>query len=289
MGPTFTLLTAGLMAAQTAVQPPMSISPTTANPSAAAPCNCQKGAAPAGHIDPVAETESPGLFRGLFRARTEPAAPVMSEDRPILSRIQGFFGGGKSESPEIVNTSEPAMARPAMPAGPGARLLKMPVGQAVPPVVQPVRAEPLSIPTAVPPAPIRVQPVTYKAVPVGQAEPAPMQSVQPVATIGAPIAPASTVLPPSRPNRISPELVNKVGHESDYSWITGQLRVENGVYVLHYATPETVDTYNGSLALTSDRDLRSFHDGDFVSVRGSVSGSGARAMYRVTGIDRLPR
>ena len=72
---------------------------------------------------------------------------------------------------------------------------------------------------------------------------------------------------PSRPNRISPELVGKVGHETDYSWITGQLRIENGRYVIHYAAPEVIDAHNGSLVLSSDRDLRGFQDGDFVSVR----------------------
>ena len=100
----------------------------------------------------------------------------------------------------------------------------------------------------------------------------------------------ANVVAPSRPNRISPELVTKVGHETDYSWITGQLRIENGRYVIHYAAPEVIDTHNGSLVLSSERDLRGFQDGDFVSVRGSVAGSvGGRSSYRVTNIDRLPR
>ena len=50
------------------------------------------------------------------------------------------------------------------------------------------------------------------------------------------------------------------------------------------------DAHNGSLVLTSERDLRGFHDGDFVSVRGSLAGrANGRSLYRVTNIDRLPR
>jgi len=40
--------------------------------------------------------------------------------------------------------------------------------------------------------------------------------------------------------------------------------------------------------LTSERDLRGFQDGDFVSVRGSVArGGNGRSLYRLTNIDRL--
>jgi len=37
-----------------------------------------------------------------------------------------------------------------------------------------------------------------------------------------------------------------VGHESDYSWITGQIRIENGQHVIHYAAPEVVDAHNAA-------------------------------------------
>ena len=74
--------------------------------------------------------------------------------------------------------------------------------------------------------------------------------------------PATTVTTlPSRPSKISPDLLNKVGHAEDFTWITGQVRIENGTHVLHYATPDTVDRYNGHVVLTSDKDLRNVPEG----------------------------
>src|SRR5262249_37839321 len=38
-------------------------------------------------------------------------------------------------------------------------------------------------------------------------------------------------------SKINPKFVNKIGHEEDYSWVTGQLDRENGHWVVRYATP----------------------------------------------------
>lgn len=260
MGPTFTLLAAGLLATQ------------TANP-AAPTCNCQKHQAAASGqaaVQTAAAEPSPGLFRGIFRSKSEPA-PV-AEERPILSRLQNLFGGKKdADSHEEANTNEPPVVQAPRPL-PSRPVQRMPVGQ--PTATQPT--QPISA------APVNVQPVTFQGVPVGQPTAAPEASISAS-------APGVTVAPPTRPNRISADLVSKVGHETDYSWITGQLHIENGMYVIHYATPETVDAHQGSLVLLSDRDLRGFQDGDFVSVRGQVTGANGRAVYRLTNIDRLPR
>jgi len=276
MSATFTLLTAGLLVTQTAAPAPT--------------CNCQKNQATvisqsAQPVQMAANEPSPGLFRGLFRSKTEPApapAPTPAEDRPILSRLQGLFGGKKEED-VTTSTGEPPIAQTTA-ATPVRPMQRTPAGQ-------PTRTNSLAIPEPLPPAPVKVQPVTYKAVPIGEA------GSPSVAQVGSQAAPVSVsavagqtvVAPPSRPNRISSDLVGKVGHESDYSWITGQIHIENGVHVLHYATPETVDAYNGSLTLVSSLDLRSFKDGDFVSARGQVNGSAGRATYRLSSIDRLPR
>lgn len=262
MGPTFTLLTAGLLAAQTPAAPG---------------CNCQKNAGQfpiqpnTTSISPIAGTSSSssGPIRAMFRPSD--TTMVAAEERPtFLSRLQGMFSK-KSAEPEYVAPQEPPTSNP-----PVRMMQRLPAGQpnSVTPTVP-------AIPTSNPsPAPVKLQPTTYKAVPAGEAS----NVVNSTYT-----APANTtILPASRPNRISPELVGKIGHENDYSWITGQLRIEGGVYVIHYATPEVVDRYNGSLPLVSDGDLRGFQDGDYVSVRGSVTG-GNRPMYRLSGIDRLPR
>lgn len=267
MGPTFSMMAAGLLVAQ------------TSNPFAlnnGKPCACQQNA-PAGYIQPVANS-SPGILKGLFQSNATPA-PTPVEERPTLfARVQGFFGK-KTQS----DTFEPATAMPVqqvnqpMPAQ-YRTIQRLPTGQP-----QPNGAEigaPL-VPLSAAPA-RALQPVTYQAVPSNQI-PAAAVTLNPAASDNVP--PASVNMP-SRPNRISPELVSKVGHESDYSWITGQIRIENGRHVIHYAPPEVIDAHNGSLTLSSDRDLRGFQDGDFVSIRGSIAG---RSLYRVTSIDRLPR
>jgi hypothetical protein len=221
--------------------------------------------------------------------------------------VQGLFGVKKD-----AETFEPGTATPYQQAvsyqqgvpiqnaaqgapAPNRMIQRLPAGQPQPTFSQPYPTMNQPQPTfnnsgaALVPlsaAPARaVQPVTYQGVPSTQ--------IPPAAVAVNPAVSGSVVqngVAPSRPNRISPELAGKVGHESDYSWITGQLRIENGRYVIHYASPEVVDTHDGSLVLSTDRDLRGFQDGDFVSVRGSVAGAtGGRSQYRLTSIDRLPR
>lgn len=267
MGPTFTLLAAGLLAAQTA-EPPTSTPAKT--------CNCQKNAT-SGHIQPVAAPESTGSGFGLFRAKNE---PQYVEERPSLwSKITGAFKKSDASEPAVYRSEPPIESNKT---GPFRLMNRLPAGQPTP--------EPsLSIPNPVPAAPVKVTPITYQAVPPGQPAPTPTPTTGSQITPTSGTAIKSTELPPSRPNRVSPELVNKIGHEADYSWITGQLRIENGLYVIHYATPETVDRFNGSLVLSSDQDLRAFHDGDYVSVRGSVATGNGRTLYRVNQINRLPR
>lgn len=259
MGPTMSLLAAGLLAAQTA---------DPAATGAAKTCPCQKNATSAGVIQPVAQTPDRPIVGRLFRNNGD----AVTEDRPSLfSRIQGMF---KKDDAAPIVTSEPPLEQPK--AAPTRLMQRLPSGatsQAAPASMQPM-------PVAA--APVKVQPVTYQAVPANQPTAA-------ASTIASPIT-QTVAMPSSRPNRVSPDLVGKIGHETDYSWITGQLHIENGNYVIHYATPEVVDQYNGSLVLTTTQDLRGYQDGDFVSVRGTVAGSASgRSMYRLTGIDRLPR
>ena len=262
VGPTFTLLAAGLLAAQTA-------EPSVTN-SAKPPCNCQKNQQTSGYVQPVAAT-APATGFSLFRGKNE---TVVAEERPSLwSKFTSVFKKSEPTEPPTY-TTEPPVEAPK--GGPFRLMQRLPAGQ---PTNEPA-------PTPVPAAPVKVSPITYQGVPVNQ----PTNPVTPVSgTVQAGNVIKSTELPPSRPNRISPDVAGKVGHETDYSWITGQLRIENGLYVIHYATPETVDRHNGSLVLQSERDLRGFQDGDFVSVRGSIVGANGRSMYRLTNIDRLPR
>lgn len=69
---------------------------------------------------------------------------------------------------------------------------------------------------------------------------------------------------------IHAKFVDKVGHEEDYSWITGQLGQEGNRWVIYFATAETVDRYNGKLVLAGSADMNSFKIGDLVSIQGGV-------------------
>lgn len=299
VGSTFTILAAGLLVAQSAASGPAPIPTNAPTNDPSKPCNCQKNATQ-GYVQPVAVAPSagsgsPGLFRGLFKGDES----VVTEERPtIFSRIGGIFKKNDAAQPAPIYSNEPPVEAPR--PGPFRMMQRLPAGQ---PTNEPGA---LSIPANAPPATTQIPPapVKYTAVPPGQPAPAPVvvpqsaptttPAIKPVSATGTTVSGTNVIkttdLPPSRPNRISPDLVNKVGHETDYSWITGQLHIEGGFYVIHYATPEVIDQYNGSLVLTADRDLRGFQDGDFVSVRGQVAGGvNGRVMYRVQSIDRLQR
>lgn len=261
MGPTLTLLTATLLVAQT---------PTTTEPGKT--CGCQKnnGAHAVQYVQPI-PVETARTGRTFLRGSS-----ATSEERPtFLSRIQGIFGR-KKESDQEVYTAEPPIENRTGMFRPMKRMPKSegditPVSVPSPAISSPAIT---NTPQPLPPATVKVTPATY-------------QPAFPTSTTS--VTPAVKVIPPSRPNRISKSFEGKVGHETDYSWITGQIRIENGHHVLHFATPETVDRYNGNLILLSDRDLRNFSDGDFVSARGQVVQQNGLTLYRVSGIDLLQR
>ena len=276
MGHAISLLTASLLVAQTQ-------SPAPTNPG----CSCQKksNTQQVQYIEPApVEMSAPrrGLFGlGLFDStptptKTQTQTVSVSEDRPILGGLRKLFGKKDAEPQYRV---EPPVTSPSTTTP---RLMqRMPEGNSTEGAPQAVPVNNVKI----------VTPATYQ--PAGE----PIQTI-PTTTqsLSIPATPVSATIPTptstvaSRPSRISPELVGKVGHEQDYSWITGQIRVENGQHVIHFAPPEVVDRYNGSLVLTSaTAELRAFRDGEYVSARGQVVQQGSTAVYRLTGIDRLPR
>jgi hypothetical protein len=80
----------------------------------------------------------------------------------------------------------------------------------------------------------------------------------------------------SRP--LSPKVAEKTGHDTNYTWITGQLRKANGRWIIHYSNPEVVDRFGGSLILDAPAgQMGSFHDGDLVSAQGRVIRNGYQA------------
>lgn len=120
---------------------------------------------------------------------------------------------------------------------------------------------------------IRMPAVTQSSVPAGQ----------PVAITNG--ASASAMPITVKKTRIRPAFATKVGRDEKFAWITGQLEVENGSYVLYYATPDTVDQYEGRLVLQPQVDMKQFRPGDLITVEGQVQSRGAvrsgSASYRV--------
>jgi hypothetical protein len=92
---------------------------------------------------------------------------------------------------------------------------------------------------------------------------------------------------------------NKVGHEGDYSWVTGQLyRLEGGnggLWVVRYAVADERDTHGGSVLLAPSIDMRNFRDGDLVSVKGQILNGGRHSeqiacpVYRAEDVNLLER
>jgi hypothetical protein len=107
--------------------------------------------------------------------------------------------------------------------------------------------------------------------------------------------PVAIQLPPVGVNR---RFQDKIGHEDDYSWITGQLHyihADGGLWIVRYATVDVEDKFGGSVVLASAVDMHNFREGDLVSVHGEIlkqeracHASGG-ALYRVVAIDMIDR
>ena len=230
MGPTLSgLLAASLLLGQTAGAPGTA-APTTGG-----------AVVPAPGVEPARSTSKFSSWR---------------QDRPILSRVQGWFGRKDTAAPYIQpgnQTVEPPAALPlgtppvAAPKGNDfPRKLPNPNNQGLPTEAPPVKA---------------VLPVTFQ---------------KPVA--------AATASP------ILPSLVDKIGRDDKFEWITGQYEIENGRPVIYYATPETVDPHKGRVALNPQQaDLGKLQRGDLVSVRGQLATSGGAPVYRLTSADLIER
>jgi hypothetical protein len=97
---------------------------------------------------------------------------------------------------------------------------------------------------------------------------------------------------------IRKQYMDKVGHEEDYSWVTGELfyvRSARGQWVVRYATVDTEDRYGGSVVLAAAVNMKNFREGDLVTVHGSIlnEGRGSRylggPLYRADDISMIER
>ena len=86
----------------------------------------------------------------------------------------------------------------------------------------------------------------------------------------------------------------RVGRDEKFDWVTGQIEIENGSYVMYYATPESIDKYHGRIVLAPQKvDLSQFRRGDLVSVRGQLvqqpTTQGIIPTYRVSFVSLIER
>jgi hypothetical protein len=126
------------------------------------------------------------------------------------------------------------------------------------------------------------------------------QIVQTSYAVSAPAArpqPAPETAPPSTA-QIATKFQEMIGHEADYSWITGQLyyvHADGGKWVVRYAHVDEVDRYGGSVVLTPTVEMRNFREGDLVNVCGEILNNGipvrtlGGALYRVNSIQMVER
>lgn len=207
---------------------------------------------------------------------TQPAQrPVLGwlnrDDRPIVSKIQGWF---KRDQPEATPT-------PPMRGATTTRETQAPpiLNQPAAPVPTPVPA-PAPAPADFPrklPNPSSQKKTTIEPVAKATTAPANVQQVS---------VEQSAALPTSK-SPILARNVNRIGRDPKFEWITGQIEIENGSLVMYYATPETIDKYNGRILLTAQQaDLKQFSRGDLVSVGGQVAqqktAQGMVPVYRVS-------
>ena len=290
MGHSLTLLTAALLVGQTPV-----IESSGKN------CNCNKGTQ--GRIlaqpEMTTDTRTAGWWTSRGSATTSETwsngvqQTSWVDDRPVLSRIRGWFrkSDGTTTRIEKSQTSQPVIAPSTTPTN-EYNYRRLPTKSEPPLQTTPAPSKPVAPATTKPMqiTPLPARPLTIEVEPIEFRPAGSAKGAAPAIVAPAPTPIATFTKPSTRPNRISPRFTDKVGQPGDYSWITGQLEIRNGACLLHYATPETVDQHNGSLALAVDAKLLvNVRSGDLVSVHGSVVHQSGRAAYRVQAIDLIER
>jgi hypothetical protein len=108
-----------------------------------------------------------------------------------------------------------------------------------------------------------------------------------------------TPAPAPRPSfPLAKQYEDRVGHEADYSWVTGHLfyvHTDGGKWVVRYALPDQVDKYGGSVVLAPAVEMKNFREGDLVCVFGHVLDDGRAvrslggALYRADSITMVER
>ncbi len=191
------------------------------------------------------------------------------EDRPIMSKIQGWFKRDTQDTP----------AQPAKLFGP--RTTNTPRDIVTPP---PVITSPPTVPSNDVPRKLP-NPSSQN----GQPRDLIVSASTTSKVTEAPAVQQSTVRYP-----IAAQFTNKIGRDDKWEWATGQIEVENGYYVLYYATPETEDSHRGRIVILPVQvDMSQFRRGDLISVQGSLARGqtkmGVVPVYRISHASLIER
>ncbi len=188
------------------------------------------------------------------------------DNHPLLTKIQGWFGKRSTPTNTIPMETAPP---PTIVNSPTPKIITMPT----------------TTPQSLPAAPAAVPAADYpRKMPTSLQSPAAGSEVHVTPNAGT-VSPAvlSSTLPVPAKSPILPANANRIGRDEKFAWVTGQLEMEKGQYVLYYATPETVDPYHGRIMLNPQRvDLHMFHSGDLVSMRGQLLTGHGTPVYQLT-------
>ncbi len=174
------------------------------------------------------------------------------EDRPILSKIQSWFKRDDQQSSPPGSAGRGTVIREAAPP-----LLNSPATPATSPTPSGDFPRRMPNPNSMAPAP-----TLHLA----------KEIVHPANAVVKQASTQEPIILKDAKSPIRPELAVKIGRDEKFAWMTGQFEIENGAFVLYYATPETVDKFHGRIVLMADKaDLKQFHRGDLVSVHGQLA------------------
>ncbi|MBV9464420.1 MAG: hypothetical protein JO317_09345 [Verrucomicrobiae bacterium] len=214
----------------------------------------------------------------------QPQRPILGwfqrEERPFLSKVGNWFkrGGDNQDGGQrggvIRESAPPPLIAPSTSPNDFPRKLPSSQGQIN---VQPMSMNKYPTPTqTAAPKPLPLTPVN---------NPAPLKSVEPINMQAA---------APKVKSPILPQFAEKMGRDERFEWITGQLEIEGNNYVIYYATPETVDKYNGRIFVVAQQnELNTFRRGDLISVRGQMTqrqtAQGIMPVYRIEQANLIER
>lgn len=279
---TFTVVAASLLLGQASDIPP-------ASPQQPAPRTYNYSG---GVLVPVGDAQKPALA-----GRDAP-----DTSRPILTKIRSWFRPGADAPPHTIggNDSPKATFKPIAPIAPAVETpaappvdlpRKLPSSQAFTPknevrVIQQQAStgKPKTVESKAASLNVEMPIVDAPKVETPKAD-AP-KTETPKAEV---VSSVSLKATPSAPTPILPVNANRIGRDEKFEWVTGQLEIEKGRFVLYYATPETVDTHHGRIQLSPQKiDMTQFRNGDLVSVRGQLR-AGVNPVYQLTGADLIER